>query len=716
VLKNLILRSLFVFSAFSVFNFLELQASFNDYIFPYSQQESYSNYGTVGVIQNPSARFQKEGSLALSWSHNDPYLRGSVIAYPFDWLEASFQYADINNSLYSLSSEFSGSQSLKDKSFDIKLRVMKETKYIPQIAIGFRDFAGTGLFSSEYLVASKGINNFDVSFGLGWGAMNGNPFKNPLSYIAERFEFRNYENDQGGTFNINSYFAGNTGFFAGIEYYIPKQNGLRLKAELDSTNYDVEGPKKIKQNSKINLGLVYPLSNNLLIKASYVRGNIFNFGFSYKLSLGNKNPVVNKKVLQNEIQNSEIIRRVTSRSDINLYRASLKYLRENEFYLQNANIDGETFSVQYAQSKYRNPAISSGRAARVLHAIAPDSITKIKLSEMNGSLGTYSLTISRDDLEQAIQTNITSVLARNSKLEQNFPKEDFYSYNPKIKYPKFINQVGPDLRSQIGGPDGFFFGDLRVKAVSEILFAKGINLSSTFSYGITDNMDALKLPSDSVLPHVRTDIVDYLKEGRGFTIERMQANYFFQPSKSVYVKLSGGILETMFSGIGGEILYRPINKNYSIGLEAWSVKQRAFDQMFDHRDYKTITGHITFYYHEPYTHILFKVKGGKYLAKDSGFTFDASRQFRSGLVIGAFFSLTDISFEEFGEGSFDKGFYFWVPIDVFSPRYSTRLFGWGLRPLTRDGAQSVFHAFPLWGVTNKASAHYFNRNFNDFLD
>ena len=26
--------------------------------------------------------------------------------------------------------------------------------------------------------------------------------------------------------------------------------------------------------------------------------------------------------------------------------------------------------------------------------------------------------------------------------------------------------------------------------------------------------------------------------------------------------------------------------------------------------------------------------------------------------MGAFFSLTDISFEEFGEGSFDKGFYF----------------------------------------------------------
>ena len=95
--------------------------------------------GGLGLIQNPSARFYREGTLAFSWSHNEPYLRGSILAYPFNWFEASFQYTDVNNELYSQSREFSGSQTLKDKSFDAKFLILEERKYLPQIAFGLRD-------------------------------------------------------------------------------------------------------------------------------------------------------------------------------------------------------------------------------------------------------------------------------------------------------------------------------------------------------------------------------------------------------------------------------------------------------------------------------------------------------------------------------------------------------------------------------------------------
>ena len=54
----------------------------------------------------PNARFAEEGTLAFSWSHNEPYLRGSILAYPFNWMEASFQYVDINNVLYSKVKKF----------------------------------------------------------------------------------------------------------------------------------------------------------------------------------------------------------------------------------------------------------------------------------------------------------------------------------------------------------------------------------------------------------------------------------------------------------------------------------------------------------------------------------------------------------------------------------------------------------------------------------
>ena len=57
-----------------------------------------------------------------------PYLRGSLVATPFSWFEASYQYTDVNNKLYSEFVEFSGKQSYKDKGIDAKLRLIKESK------------------------------------------------------------------------------------------------------------------------------------------------------------------------------------------------------------------------------------------------------------------------------------------------------------------------------------------------------------------------------------------------------------------------------------------------------------------------------------------------------------------------------------------------------------------------------------------------------------
>ena len=182
-------------------------ASINDYIFPNSDYPSISNYGTTGLIQIPTARFFSEGSLALGFSSTDPYNRLSIIAYPFSWLEASYQYTDIENALYSDVYLFSGNQTYKDKSFDFKFRVLKESNVFPQIAVGFRDLAGTGIFASEYLVASKKINNLDITFGIGWGSLSNDRYSNPLKKIDGRFESRTKNDDtKGGDVNFDYLF------------------------------------------------------------------------------------------------------------------------------------------------------------------------------------------------------------------------------------------------------------------------------------------------------------------------------------------------------------------------------------------------------------------------------------------------------------------------------------------------------------------------------
>ena len=698
-----------------------LSADPDEYIYPFKQY-SFSNYGTLGLIQNPNARFLDEGSLGFSWSHNEPYLRGSLIAYPFSWLEVSYQYTDINNQLYSPFKEFSGSQSLKDKSFDTKIRLIKESQLWPQIAVGFRDIAGTGLFSSEFIVASKNLSKgLDLTMGVGWGNLTGQLIKNPLLEISDRFETRSSSLGLGGEFNIDDYFSGPAGYFFGLEYYVPKFRGMRIKFEYDGTNYKTEGGIPISQTSNFNFGIVFPQSKDLSYKLNFTRGNTVNFGFSYKLNLGNKNAQIISKEKQSRISNTNAIKIVTSRSDQNLYRAALKYLSDEKIFLQHASINDDELEVIFAQGKYRNPVIASGRTLNTLDQIAPNNITSFKIHEINGGVGLYSISVNRDafnrDRKQFLPPKPDiDISVEPFNLNNN---NNNYQFNPETKYPAFFHTIGPDIRSQIGGPDGFFFGDLKLKSVSELLIRRGLSVVSIISYGLYDNMDDLKLASDSVLPHVRTDIVKYLKQSRDLSIQRMQLNKFGQISPSIFYKFSAGILESMFNGYGGEALYKPFDKNYAIGVEAWKVYQRNYDQMFgilDDVDYETTTGHISLYYHEPITNIIFKMKGGKFLAQDSGISFEFTREFYSGFRLSAFITRTDISKEEFGEGSFDKGFSFYIPLEIFSNSYNSRNFGWGLKPITRDGGATLSHSHNLWGVVHKSHKHKFNRHIADFYD
>ena len=231
-MKKFFLHLILLISSFPVLS------DINDYIYP-NRFPSFSNYGTTGIIQMPSARLHEEGSLAVSWSHYEPYLRGSIIAYPFSWLEATYGYTDINNALYSNVPSFSGSQSYKDKGFDVKIRLLKETDFFPNIAVGIRDLAGSNQFEAEYVVASKFIKNIDFTLGLGWGDLSHGRYRNPLSVFGDGLNNRVSNNigGQGGEFVLDRYFRGSVGLFGGIEVFLPNTRGLRFKIEYDSTNY-----------------------------------------------------------------------------------------------------------------------------------------------------------------------------------------------------------------------------------------------------------------------------------------------------------------------------------------------------------------------------------------------------------------------------------------------------------------------------------------------
>ena len=80
-----------------------------------------------------------------------------------------------------------------------------------------------------------------------------------------------------------------------------------------------------------------------------------------------------------------------------------------------------------------------------------------------------------------------------------------------------------------------------------------------------------------------------------------------------------------------------------------------------------------------------QVDAGRYLAGDWGATFSLDRQFSNGWKVGAYFTLTDMPFDEFGEGSFDKGIRLSIPFEWALGTPSRNQSAAELRSLERDG-------------------------------
>jgi hypothetical protein len=89
-----------------------------------------------------------------------------------------------------------------------------------------------------------------------------------------------------------------------------------------------------------------------------------------------------------------------------------------------------------------------------------------------------------------------------------------------------------------------------------------------------------------------------------------------------------------------------------------------------------------------------KISAGEYLAGDIGSTIEFSRSFYNGVKFGAFATFTDVSTEDFGEGSFDKGIFFNIPI-------TGNLISYTWRPLTKDPGAKLIRRNSLYGLLVK---------------
>jgi membrane-associated phospholipid phosphatase len=400
--------------------------------------------------------------------------------------------------------------------------------------------------------------------------------------------------------------------------------------------------------------------------------------------------------------------------------ALVQALVQQDFKNVRVAFEDDTLKLSLTNSRISNMGRAVGRAARTALAFAPQ--------------GTHQIQITYTRLEQPVATYEFVDLVRLTDYLTGLGDRDTFLQTVIVRYARPTDQVGEDqggllaavkdegadLQVQVGR-DGntvqlasedreanrfkvvpkmsFFFNDpsgaLRYELWAATNYdrrlAQGLYLNSDFKLDIFENVSGVTQPSNSLLPHVRTDIAEY-KRGNRFKLNRLMLNQYMMPAERVYARLSGGLYEEMYRGIGGQLLYLPTDSRWAADVAVDALQQRGVKGWFDKRDYNTVSGFAALHYKLPYD-ITATTRVGHFLAKDNGVRIEFKRRFPSGVELGAWYAKTsgkDITNPGSPNNPYnDKGFFLSVPLNIMLPLDSQATASVALSPWTRDVGQMV---------------------------
>ncbi|MDC1470175.1 YjbH domain-containing protein [Gammaproteobacteria bacterium] len=688
----------------------------------YASSQSYNSLGQTGLITIPSAEIHDEQSAYFTFNRSNFIKLGTVTITPFDWMEASYFYYRPDDLLWGTTKGL-----YLDKGFNVKFSYKPKNILLPRIAVGLDDFAGTGQFTREYIITTYDFKSLKFTSGLGWGKYVGeSSIKNPLSILSEKFTNRGINNvGKGGTLSSDIWFTGPATPLIGLEYKLKNIKNTTIKIERNPYDYfkfSCCGERLSKESfqvrpkeSNINFGLSYKYKDIGNIDLSYIKGNTWNISFSVGFQ-GNKN-YRKKEKFSPKLENIDYKQKSVKNE---FYLDLLHNLNKNNLYLQTANLDKKALNVSIESLDHTNPVIYSSRTAYIANEVAKFNDIKldnIETGHINRGIKINSAKYYTKDLN--LTDRKPDVLVKRTTVVENSDNNSHikHEFRPTVQFPVIINNLSPDIKSHVGSPEKFLYSGFGIKASSEIQFNRNLVFFSSIGRIIEDNFDEKVSEPNSQLQEVRTQIVDYLQASSGdIYIDRMELEHITSPFNNIYTKISFGYLESMYGGVAAEVMYKPFKGKVAMSLEINRVTQRAFDQKFSFSKYKVSTQHFNVAYYHPKTNVLAKWSFGHYLAGDKGYTLDLSRRMPNGWQAGVWFSNTNVSAVQFGEGSFDKGFYMNIPLNLFSKSYSKNSQGVSIRSMTRDGAQKLELRNRLIDSFYGATYNEFNENWFNYLD
>lgn len=668
-------------------------------------QLSYSMYGTIGLIDMPTAQSAPDAELATTLSGYKGDFRTALTFQISDRFFGTFRYAGFDENVYAATPGDS-SKLIFDRSFDIGFRFLDETSVRPAMSIGLRDLAGTGLLSSEYIVATKQLTrNMDVTAGIGWGRLGS---YNSIGSTGTR---TNETVDEGGVPSVDQWFRGDYAFFGG--FGVNLSPNLRFEAEYSSDNYsDAQSAGELDRKTPWNFGLDYRLGPSTQMSLYALHGSEVGAQLTFLI-----NPKVATVTGGREEAPIPIFGRApeaVTNTDWAIYpQPGVETALSQALARDGLTLRGLELSAQRATLRFSNPRFNAspqafGRAARSMANTLPASVEVFDLIPVQNGLALSKVTVRRSDLEafefreaEAMQKRVAVTDAASAP-------------RPIVDgaYPSFGWGIEPYVETGFFDPDRPIRIDVGVRARAIVRPTYNTKISGAVVKRAFGNLAKTPIDNSGDLYPVRTNYPRYLTEGDP-GMENLYFASFGRPTTNVFSRVSLGYLESMYAGVSGEVLWKPVDSRLGLGVELNYVRQRDFDRQFGLQDYDVATGHVSAYY-EFDNGYYGQIDAGRYLAGDVGATFTVDRTFSNGWRVGAFATFTDASAEDFGEGSFDKGIRVVIPTSWILGTARQSELTLDLQPIQRNGGARLIVPDRLYPALQSYHKAEIDRGFGRF--
>lgn len=665
---------------------------------------SLSDWGGVGLLQMPTARMAPDGSMSGGLTAlGDLHRHLTVSAQALPWLEVTAR-----------NSAYPGYYGLTEPGLDLKVRLRREGEDGPALVVGGRDVTGSGLdlpgkgrFAGEYIALSRRWWDVDLTIGMGWGTLGeAGHLRNPLRFLGGRFHRDRDPSAWPTRRGPGAWFGGErVALFGGAEWHMPALGpleGLSLKLESSGDRFRAQRQDEpgFDPGSRYSLGLSWRPVSWADAGVAFEQGRRVMLRLSVRFDPASTGSASGPAADAGRPQRpSPAIGPRPSDGTALPADAIALVARTRGLPARTIRVDGDmaTLWLDPAGAGPLPLAREVGDAARLLADLAPPQVERLRIVTGTAGLDAAAVTLQRRDLERAAgHRGSAEEIWRTATLEPSAgPPPDWrprLDVSTRLVAAVDLAELGTALAQRS-------YADVMLRAEP----LRGLVLGAGLRAGTADDTGFLDTNALPAAQPVRSDLPRYA--GRPLSLDHAYAAWLAAPADGLTTRLSAGLPEEMYGGVGAEALYQPLAARWALGLDLNRVWKRRPEDVFgigrgDGRGDGLSTGHASLYWEAPGAGTTTALRLGRYLGGDWGGTVEVMRRFDGGIGLTAHATWTegpDGGQSRFG-GRMDWGLSLVVPIAASGWLPAGGTVETAVRTLGRDAGQRLVQPLPLYDL------------------